>query len=318
MILEKMGLDTQLKDESLIVAVYMITYNHEKFIEQAIRSIVEQITDFKYKLFIGDDHSTDDTQKICLKLQSLYPEKIQLVLNDKNIGATLNARNIYNLCFDSDAKYIAMLEGDDYWTDPLKLQKQITFLEDNRDFSVCFHNIEEVDVEGKKRHERILKSESSEKVYTIEDLSKVNFIHTPSVVFRKNYSRLPEFFEFCPIGDYPLHLINAQYGKIKYFPEKMACYRIGSGIWSKQDVKTQILKTVYTITYLIMYFKNNAVVKQNLENQVRLLLEEATVTKKIILDADYRDLHLISKKMYIGHILQLLKIKIFSKIWKTN
>ncbi|WP_262150664.1 glycosyltransferase [Chryseobacterium foetidum] len=296
----------------------MITYNHVNYISQCIDGILMQQTNFDFEIVIGDDLSTDGTRELLQKYALQYPNLIKLNLREKRgigIPGKENFVSTLNMC---DGEYISLCDGDDYWTDPLKLQKQITFLEDNRDFSVCFHNIEEVDVEGKTRHERILKSESSEKVYTIEDLSKVNFIHTPSVVFRKNYSRLPEFFEFCPIGDYPLHLINAQYGKIKYFPEKMACYRIGSGIWSKQDVKTQILKTVYTITYLIMYFKNNAVVKQNLENQVRLLLEEATVTKKIILDADYRDLHLISKKMYIGHILQLLKIKIFSKIWKTN
>ncbi|KQS95215.1 GNAT family N-acetyltransferase [Chryseobacterium sp. Leaf394] len=297
------------------VSVFMMVYNHAEYLKKSLDGILMQKCNFTYEIVIGEDFSTDNSRIILQDYNYKFPGKFNLLLHNENIGAHKNQELTFKNC---SGEYIAVCEGDDYWTDPLKLQKQINFLEDNKDFSICFHNVEEIDIEGNIRSERILKSEFSEKVYTIEDLSKVNFIHTPSVVFRKNYSQLPEFFEFCPIGDYPLHLINAQYGKIKYFPDKMACYRIGSGIWSKQDVKTQILKTVYTITYLIMYFKNNAVVKQNLENQVRLLLEEATVTKKIILDADYKDLYLISKKMYIGNILQLLKIKILSKIWKTN
>ncbi|MCD0471082.1 glycosyltransferase [Flavobacterium sp. JAS] len=120
------------------VAIWMVTYNHEKFIEEAVESVMAQKTDFEYKLFIGEDCSIDNTRAICLKLKSKYQNKIELFLNKNNIGANLNAYNVFNSCFESEAKYIALLEADDYWTDPLKLQKQVDFLENNANYSICW------------------------------------------------------------------------------------------------------------------------------------------------------------------------------------
>ena len=123
------------------VIVWMVTYNHEKFIEQAIESVLAQKTNFSYKLYIGEDFSTDNTRALCQKLKNTNPEKIELFLNKKNIGATANGVQMYQKCFESNSKYIALLEGDDYWTDPYKLQKQVDFLEKNESYSLSFHKI---------------------------------------------------------------------------------------------------------------------------------------------------------------------------------
>lgn len=272
MILEKMALDTQLKDESLVVAVYMITYNQEKYIEQAIESIINQKTNFKFKLFVGEDCSTDNTKEICVKLAEKYSEKIHLVINKHNLGASLNAKNIFDLCFNSGAKYIALIEGDDYWTDPLKLQKQVDFLENNPDYSICFHNVEEVDSNGKVLDIRHVISDSVEKTYTIEDLAEGNFIHTASVLFRRNFNELPSWFLTSPAGDYPLHIMNASYGLIKYFPEKMAAYRIGQGVWSSQTRQVQFVNTIFVIKLMMANLKLSNQVIKNFDNQISRLL----------------------------------------------
>ncbi|WP_162495536.1 glycosyltransferase [Confluentibacter flavum] len=125
-------------DDKLLAVVWMLAYNHEDYIEQAVESVMVQNTTFNYKLIIGEDYSTDTTRSICKRLQDKYPDNIDLILNETNLGHEKNGQNIYNLCLASKAKYIAMLEGDDYWTDPLKLQKQIDFLEENSEYSMSF------------------------------------------------------------------------------------------------------------------------------------------------------------------------------------
>lgn len=122
---------------SITVAIWMVTYNHELYIEQAIRSVMQQQTNFVFKLVIGEDCSTDNTKLICERLIKEFPKKIELVVNTKNLGSTENAIQIYKKCYEFKPKYIALLEGDDYWTDPLKLQKQIDFLETHQDYSFC-------------------------------------------------------------------------------------------------------------------------------------------------------------------------------------
>lgn len=150
MVLVKTALDMQLENRNITVAVYMITYNHEAYIQEAIESVLMQKTDFKYKLFIGEDLSTDNTRKICVEVAKQYSDKIELFLHPKNIGAVNNAQVIYRKCFDSGAKYIAMLEGDDYWTDPYKLQKQVDFLEANDELSMCYTRAKTLDNQSEK------------------------------------------------------------------------------------------------------------------------------------------------------------------------
>ncbi len=137
MVLERVDLDMQYQGRLKLV-VFMITYNHESYIEQAIESVMSQRTTFDFKLYIGEDYSTDNTRAICAALKNKYPDKIDLFLNETNLGSQKNALNMYNLCYKSGAEYIAILEGDDYWTDPLKLQKQVDFLESNTDYGLCF------------------------------------------------------------------------------------------------------------------------------------------------------------------------------------
>nr|WP_315149674.1 glycosyltransferase [uncultured Flavobacterium sp.] len=117
------------------ISIAMLAYNHEKFIGEAIESVLIQKTNYTYKIIIAEDFSTDSTREIVLEYQKKYPDKIKLILQDKNVGAS---QNNVDLLTNLEGKYIAALEGDDYWTDPLKLQKQVDFLEANKGYSICW------------------------------------------------------------------------------------------------------------------------------------------------------------------------------------
>lgn len=125
-------------DETLdecFVCIAMLAYNHEDFIEQALNSIITQKVKFKYKIIVAEDYSTDNTRDILKKYQIKYPNLIKLILQNKNIGAQQN--NI-DLLYNLEGKYTAALEGDDYWLDTFKLQKQIDFLEAHPSYSFCW------------------------------------------------------------------------------------------------------------------------------------------------------------------------------------
>ncbi|MBA3704787.1 MAG: glycosyltransferase, partial [Bacteroidetes bacterium] len=115
----------------------MITYNHVNYIRQAIEGVLMQNVDFTWELIIADDCSTDGTREILLEYKRKYPDFIKLILQEKNVGPRQNWFDLINAPL---SKYIAYFEGDDYWTDPLKLQKQVTFLESNSNYSFCCTN----------------------------------------------------------------------------------------------------------------------------------------------------------------------------------
>ena len=117
-------------DTSKKVSVFMITYNHEKYIAEALDSILMQKTDFDFDIVIGEDCSTDATRRIVLEYSRKYPDKIKLLLHNVNVGFISNMMYVLEAC---TGKYVAMCEGDDYWTDPFKLQKQVDFLEASLD-----------------------------------------------------------------------------------------------------------------------------------------------------------------------------------------
>ncbi|WP_294199952.1 glycosyltransferase [uncultured Chryseobacterium sp.] len=264
MISEKRDLDMLSDNNKPTVAVYMITYNQEKFIQQSIESVMNQKTNFNYKLFIGEDCSTDNTRAICISLKEKYPDKIHLVLNENNLGATKNAKNIFSLSFGSHADYIALIEGDDYWTDPLKLQKQVDFLEKNKEYSMCFHRTDELYVNGEIKTSGYTESDTHEKTFTLSDLFIGNFIHTPSVIFRNSIS-IPDWTKDACIGDYIIWLYAAEKGKIKYLPDSMAVYRSGVGIWSSQDKEQIDLKWMKSLAVIIMNTESSEI-RDGLQN----------------------------------------------------
>ena len=213
------------------VSICMITYNHAAYIGEAIKGVLSQITSFSVELVIGEDCSTDDTRKVIQQYSGTDKIKIRTNFNKNNIGMQENFSRTFWAC---EGQYIALLEGDDYWTDPLKLQRQVDFLDANPDFSICFHPVF-VLTSGKL--EKDTRTRKVADVTNINDLAEGNFMHTCSVVFRsKLFDKFPECFNSSAVGDYFLHMINAQYGLIKCLPQNMGVYRVhDGGVWSAQN-----------------------------------------------------------------------------------
>ncbi len=215
------------KDERLVVSVFMITYQHGKYIKQALDSILVQQTDFPFEICIGEDESQDGTRQICQEYAAKYP-RIRLFLRSRNdpsrkkyfAPAMFNQVETLKAC---QGKYIALLEGDDYWTDPLKLQKQVDFLEAHPECSMVFTRALIV------KDGRILNDKCSIPcdMISYRTLLEKDFIETCTVMYRNLFKGvLPKYFYDFPVGDWPLHLLHAQQGEIGYLDCVTGAYRI--------------------------------------------------------------------------------------------
>lgn len=291
----------------------MITYGHEQYIEESINGVLSQIFNAEVELIISNDNSPDNTEIIIQNLINTHPNGhwIKYIKHDENKGAIPNFTWSIS---QAKGKYIAICEGDDYWTDPLKLQKQVDFLELNPKYSLSFHKIK--GISSNDTEPIIFNNPDEEKDYSINDLSKGNFIHTPSVVFRKNIQELPQWINHSPIGDYPLHMINASFGLIKYFPDCMATYRVGSGIWSTKSKVYQMVNVLFCLKLLIEHFKKNQQVNTNLKTQYD---EYYTALSKPIEDKEklslqLKDYHYIEKIIDFNNLLKIVILKIAKKI----
>lgn len=207
---------------SPLVSVLMITYNHEQYIRDAIEGVLLQKTTFPIELVIGEDCSTDKTRSICIEYQKKYPDIIRLILNEKNLGAHLNLINVLSSC---NGKYIALCEGDDYWTNPNKLQIQIDFLENNPDYVGCCHNVYKVD-KNKNIINKVLPFNTNQDL-TLNNLALQNTIPTLSLVFKNDTNLITYLNKFKNpiVSDYIINLYLAKNGKIKYLNQIMGNYR---------------------------------------------------------------------------------------------
>ena len=233
---------------NLLVSVCCITFNHEKYIIDCINGFLNQNVNFDVEFLIHDDASTDKTQDIIKEMVGDDP-RFNLILRSTNIKSLGKA--IFPILYEkARGKYIALCEGDDYWTDPLKLQKQVDFLEANPDHGICFHKVNLIHPDGSITDDTI--TSVPESYQTNKDLaSKGNYIHTPSVIFRRDCLIIPEEAYLSPIGDFFLYMVISRNRKIGYLQEVMGVYRVGSGIWSSQSDYERNIKTAYTFALLI-------------------------------------------------------------------
>ena len=224
------------------VTVLVGTYNHEKFIEQAVESVLMQQTDFEYEIVIMEDCSTDRTRDIVLDFHKKYRNRIRLVLAEKNENNTTAFRREI---LTAQGQYIALLDGDDYWTSPRKLQKQADFLDVHQECAICFHNATIFYDDNSKKPSNSNPPEQK-RISTLEDLLAGNFISTCSVMFRAGlFETFPSWFDTLWSADWPLHILNAQHGKIGYINELMGAYRQHSrGMWNKLSKIQKILRVL--------------------------------------------------------------------------
>jgi glycosyltransferase involved in cell wall biosynthesis len=234
------------------VSVLILTYNHEKFIAQTLESALDQSVDFPYEILVSDDYSTDATRQILTHYQQQHPDKIRLLLNEQNLGMHQNFCQAFFAC---TGQYIAMLEGDDYWTSSEKLQKQVNFLDRHPDFSLCFHDSWVVHEKG-QWDDRQYCPEDLEAFPTLERLFAVNFIPTAAVMYRRGVVReLPKGLFTLKMMDWPLHLLHAQQGQMGYLNEIMSAYRIhAAGVWSSLSEAKRIKEIARMLEWINIFF----------------------------------------------------------------
>ena len=237
------------------LSVLMITYNHEGFIAEALNSVLMQRVNFDYEIIIGEDCSTDGTRNVALDYQKKYPDRIRLLLPEKNMGMMGNFMATYGAC---SGEYVALLEGDDYWTSPDKLQKQVDFLDARPECSECFHNVNEV-YDGRPELDHLFhRKKLKKRMFTLADIISHNFVPTCSAVFRnKLFGEFPDWFLSMPMGDWPLHVLNAEHGTICYMDEVLAAHRFHeAGVWSGLETVAILLNSIAAANYLNNHYQS--------------------------------------------------------------
>lgn len=238
------------------VSVLMITYNHESYIKEAIESVLTQECDFEVELIIADDCSNDKTEEVVKDILRTHPKRswIKYHKHTENKGMQPNFMFAKK---QAKGKYIALCEGDDYWTDHLKLQKQVGFLEANPEYGICFHNVELYN-NNQNLFEKDNITRNVLDTTTVLDLARGNFIHTPSVVLRNDFI-IPKWFKNTPMGDWTLYLISIGDKKIKKIDDIMAVYRKhNNSMWSSksQEKRDELTKMSIKLVYNNLKYLN--------------------------------------------------------------
>lgn len=267
------------------LSILIPTYNHESFIAECINGVFIQKINFPIEIIIGDDCSTDNSQQIINNETSKNKDPLKLIhkiFHKKNLSFPPNIPGKLNWisCLNkAKGKYLIICEGDDYWTDPYKLQKQVDFLEANSDVGICFHRAILLK-EHTKEIQPIPTPFENEPFDYIELIRHHNFIATASVVFRKpeNFT-IPQWFYHVPFGDLALYKIATQNNKkIQCINEVMSVYRIHeSGVWSGIDQKKAVEN--YLNFYLIIYDVLSPLEKKEASKKIKKQLRQLAALK---------------------------------------
>jgi len=207
------------------VSVCMTVYNQERYIAEAIEGVIYQTTGFPFELVIGEDHSTDGTLAVCQQYVKTHSKLIRLHPRPRNLGVARNQAQTWAEC---QGDYIAMLDGDDFWCSPLKLQTQAKFLDNNPSFSMCFTKCNLLS-DTPNRHDRWPYRDNLKGTLTISDILRHNLIANCSVMYRRAIRQYPEWIAALPYCDIALHSLHSMGGPIGYIPELMATYRLHEG-----------------------------------------------------------------------------------------
>jgi glycosyltransferase involved in cell wall biosynthesis len=226
------------------VSVCVTTYNHGPYLRQALDGVLAQELPYDWEILIGEDDSTDGTREIVREYAARHRDRIRVFYRQAPAARMDAGRgNFLNTLNAASGRYIALLDGDDYWTSKDKLRKQVELLDRNPQCSGCFHNVQILN-ESLLQHRDHFTGPQPE-LFDIHELAAAgrNLIPTCSVVFRNGLiGKLPDwFFEIVAFGDWTLHLLHAQHGPFGYLDEVMGTYRAhGRGSWSSVDSRAQL------------------------------------------------------------------------------
>ena len=229
--------------EEPLLSVCVITYNHAAFIRQTLESVAMQKVNFSMEFIIADDCSRDGTTALIEAFIATYPGTVIFLKREKNIGA---ADNFIGMIGSARGKYVAYMEGDDYWTHPLKLQMQVDYLEKNEALVLSSHNSTILLNTGESfpfNKDKRYSGGSHDEVYTIEDYITRDFFHSSSIVYRRSSLKpFPGWYRNAFGGDYFLVLLLGINGRFHYINESMSVYRIHGKSISSFSSRYEIAK----------------------------------------------------------------------------
>lgn len=253
-------------DEEIMVSICCITYNHEKYIRNALDGFLKQKTNFRYEIIVHDDVSTDNTANIVKEYEKKYPGIFNNIYQTENQCSKGNSPTLTAMK-SARGKYIALCEGDDYWIDENKLQMQFNYMEQNKDCSFCFHNAQIYDERTKMVIRNFVPYRNEQKKYLTKDnkyntgeLALLNEIPTASYFFRNNIV-FPDWCHNLVAGDIVIQLLSTNKGFAYYMDEVMSVYRIGTGIsamdkWRADDKNKNVLKILNRLKGYIYIYEN--------------------------------------------------------------
>jgi len=276
----------------MIVSVCVMAYNHARYISQCLDSVLMQETNFTYEILVGEDDSSDGTRDICKKYAEEHPDKIRLFLNDRKNVIYVNGRptgrwNFANLLKNAKGKYIALLEGDDYWTDPLKLQKQVDLLESNPKIAGCFSNAIIVDDKGQTVSDDYFTyfNKKVKPEIRTEDIIPFGTSPANTLIFRREILANPPDWFTRNIRHSGIDLLITLHGILFCIDEKLGAYRIhAGGLWSLSPLSyrlmrdLQFLKLVYRDKYMNKNY--GPVIREAIRNYIVALWKNKSADKE--------------------------------------
>ena len=266
-----------MNSEIPLVSVICTTYNHGSYVKQALDGFVMQRCNFPLEVIVHDDASTDNTATIIREYTAKYPF-IRAILQTENQYS--KGINIWDYLFTKEAKgkYIALCEGDDYWTDPDKLQKQVDFMETYEDVSMCFHSTDII-YENQKRVDNYLFKDLEEREYSANEILKNWTVPTASVMFQTRFAKNIKHDQRFVFGDIIVFLSMAQCGKIFCLGDKMSVYRrLESGI---------VLSYKGDISSAIKRINHYEAIKEHFINVDRKIINDLSVCYYVTLFFSY-------------------------------
>lgn len=264
----------------VLLSVCIRTHNQERFILEALDSVLQQRTTFAFEVIVSDDASSDGTVAILQEYAGQYPGVVRLLLSETNLGGPNNLKRVIEA---SQAKYITCLDGDDYYTDEYKLQKQVDFLEAHPEYAACFHNTWIVDTLGNKQG--LFNRPDFHAIHDAREFIKERwFVPIHSAVLRRKYVEFPEWYDTVMNDDYVVHLSVAKRGAYYYMPDVMVAYRrheqnvsraYGNMILTDTQLCTILenMKPLYPVEYVADFDARIAEYKREIED-LQLLLAQ--------------------------------------------
>lgn len=275
-------------DKDIMVSICCLVYNHEPYLRQCFDGFVMQKTNFPIEILVHDDASTDHSADIIREYTEKYPDLFKPIYQTENQyskGIKISLKYQFSR---ARGKYIAMCEGDDYWTDPLKLQKQVDFLEEHGDCCMTCSRVDRFSESKQLFIDDYGSYEISKYVDPVDIIEKGGlFISTCSIVFRHNILKnYPEYCIKCHVGDYPIQIIAAMKGSVFYINDIMAVYRVERPLSWVGNLRKGFLNDKYLagirseVKMLQCLCSDYPLYKKNFENRINIYVFSCCPNRK--------------------------------------